>query len=254
VELNNPHLPLTPRKECIIMESPQRAVVLAAGRGQRLRPFTDHIPKPLLPVNGRPTLDYIFAALTKAGVEQVCLVTHHLAEQIEAYAQNGHVWDLRVTTCQQTTMRGTADALKVALNFVTTSCYVLAADYVLPSDYLQILKEAYIQGSTPLAVALRPLPEGESSRRSSVRFDENGRILEIVEKPAPGLAPSDIGASLIYIIPPDIRRYLAQPPLSARGEYELPTIINQMIQDGYAITGCLQAPPPEWQPPGIMKP
>ena len=236
------------------MESPRRAVVLAAGRGQRLRPFTDHAPKPLLPVDGRPTLDYIFAALTQAGVQEVCLVTHYLAEKIEAYARNGHAWDLQVTTCHQTTMRGTADALKVALNFVTTACYVLAADYVLPSDYLQILKEAYVQGGTPLAVALRPLPEGESSRRSSVRFNENGRILEIVEKPAPGLASSNIGASLIYIVPPDIRRYLAKPPLSSRGEYELPTIINQMIQDGYPITGCLQAPPPEWQPPENKKP
>lgn len=231
------------------METPIRAVVLAAGRGKRLQPFTDRTPKPLLPVNGRPTLDYIFAALVQAGVQEVCLVTHYLADQIEAYAQNGHLWGLQVTTCHQTTMRGTADALKVALNFVTSSCYVLAADYVLPPAYLQILQEAYSQGKTPLAVGLRPLPATESSQRSSVRFGENGRILEIVEKPAPGLAPSNVGASLIYIVPPEIRHYLAQPPLSARGEYELPTIINQMIQDGYAITGCLQAPPPEWERP-----
>jgi dTDP-glucose pyrophosphorylase len=122
---------------------------------------------------------------------------------------------------------------------------------VLPADYLQILKEAYEAGGTPLGVALRPMPTAESSQRSSVRFDENGRILEIVEKPAPGAAPSRIGASLIYIVPPAIRAYLAQPPLSERGEYELPTIINQMIRDGYAITGCLQAPPPEWQPPNV---
>lgn len=230
------------------MDSPRRAIVLAAGRGQRLRPFTDHTPKPLLPVNGRPTLHYIFAALHRAGVQEVCLVTHHLADQIEAYAQNGHSWDLHVTTCHQSAMRGTADALKTALNFVTTSCYILAADYVLPADYLQILNEAYIQGGLPLAVALRPLSPGESSQRSSVRFDEYDRIVEIVEKPTPRQAPSQIGASLIYIVPPAIRNYLVHPPLSDRGEYELPTVINQMIQDGYGITGCLQAPPAEWTP------
>jgi bifunctional UDP-N-acetylglucosamine pyrophosphorylase/glucosamine-1-phosphate N-acetyltransferase len=235
------------------MEPPRRAVILAAGRGQRLRPLTDHTPKPLLPVNNRPTLDYVFAALVQAGVEKVCLVTHHLAGQIEAYAQNGHTWGLQVTTCHQSSMRGTADALKTALNFVTTACYVLAADYVLPPDYLRILKSAYVQAGTPLAVALRPMPASESSQRSSVRFDDNGRILEIVEKPASGQAPSHVGASLIYIVPPAIRHYLANPPLSARGEYELPTIINQMIQDGYAITGCLQAPPPEWEPPENKK-
>jgi NDP-sugar pyrophosphorylase family protein len=231
------------------MESPHRAVVLAAGRGKRLRPYTDHTPKPLLPVNGRPTLDYIFTALIQAGVQEICLVTHFMGDQIEAYAGNGEKWGVQIRYCHQATMRGTADALKVALNFVTTSCYVLAADYVLPGNYLQILKEAYVQADAPLAVALRPLPAGESSRRSSVRFEENGRIVEIVEQPEPGLAPSNIGASLIYIVPPAIRSYLEQPPLSARGEYELPAVINQMIRDGYAITGCLQAPPPEWQPP-----
>ena len=231
------------------MEAPTRAIVLAAGRGKRLRPFTDHTPKPLLPVNGRPTLDYIFAALSQAGVQNICLVTHYLAEQIEAYAQNNHKWGFNVTTCHQTAMRGTADALKVALNFVTTSCYVLAADYVLPLDYLQILRDAYLQGEAPLAVGLRPMPATESSQRSSVRFDENGRIQEIVEKPTPGSAPSHIGASLIYIVPPAIRPYLHNPPLSPRGEYELPTIINQMLQDGYTITGCLQDTPPEWEMP-----
>ncbi len=231
------------------MKPPIHAVVLAAGRGKRLRPFTDHTPKPLLPINGRPTLDYIFAALAYAGVQKVCLVAHHLAEQIEAYAQNNQFRELQVTIYHQTTMRGTADALKAALNFVTSSCYVLAADYVLPLDYLQILRDAYQQGQTPLAVALRPLPVAESSQRSSIRFAPDGRILEIVEKPLLGQAPSQIGASLIYIVPPDIRQYLIQPPLSVRGEYELPTIINQMIQDGYTITGCLQNPPPEWAMP-----
>jgi NDP-sugar pyrophosphorylase family protein len=202
-------------------------------------------------VNGRPTLDYTLTSLRQAGVQHVCLVTHYLADQIEEYVGDGAAWGLQASYYEQATMRGTADALKIALDFVTTTCYVLAADYVLPADYLQILKEAYEAGGTPLGVALRPMPAAESSQRSSVRFEENGRILEIVEKPAPGAAPSRIGASLIYIVPPAIRAYLAQPPLSERGEYELPTIINQMIRDGYAITGCLQAPPPEWQLPNV---
>ena len=52
------------------------AVLLAAGRGKRQRPFTDVTPKPLLALHGRPTLDYVLRAVSKAGLERVCLVTN----------------------------------------------------------------------------------------------------------------------------------------------------------------------------------
>ena len=63
------------------------AVLLAAGRGARLKPYTDVTPKPLLPVQGVPTLDLYFKALQAVGFERALLVTHYLADQIEQYAQ-----------------------------------------------------------------------------------------------------------------------------------------------------------------------
>ena len=62
------------------------AVLLAAGRGSRLSPWTDRVPKPLLVHRGRPTLDLVLDSLALAGVSRVVLVTHHLAEQFEPYA------------------------------------------------------------------------------------------------------------------------------------------------------------------------
>ena len=78
------------------IDQPRRAVVLAAGRGRRLRPHTDHTPKPLLPVNGRPTLDFVLTALARAGVTDLCLVTHYLAGQIQAYVGDGTQWGMAV--------------------------------------------------------------------------------------------------------------------------------------------------------------
>ncbi len=65
------------------------AVLLAAGRGKRQRPYTDVTPKPLLEVNGRATLDFVLRAVAKAGVERVCIVTKHLEEKIFAYVGDG---------------------------------------------------------------------------------------------------------------------------------------------------------------------
>ena len=60
----------------------ESAVLLAAGRGKRQRPFTDNTPKSLLQANGRATLDYVLTAVLRAGIKRVCIVTNHLEEKI----------------------------------------------------------------------------------------------------------------------------------------------------------------------------
>jgi len=96
-----------------IRKSPVRgAVLLAAGRGARLRPYTDKTPKPLLPVNGAPTLDLYFNGLAAAGVQDVVLVVHHLAEQIEKYSSAVESrFGINCTTVTQKALDGTATAL-----------------------------------------------------------------------------------------------------------------------------------------------
>jgi dTDP-glucose pyrophosphorylase len=215
------------------------------------------VPKPLLPLNGRPILDYTLGALAQAGVTDVCLVTHYLASQIEAFVADGSTWGMRACYRRQSTIRGTAHALQTAADFITTPCFVVAADYALPAHYLQVLKDTYRNSDAQLAVSLKRLPVAELHNRSSVRCeplpgssaDGRFRILEIVEKPAPGSAPGHIGASLLYVVPPATGRYLQQLTLSSRGEYELQTVVNQMLDDGYQMVGCLQPPPPEWTKP-----
>lgn len=246
---NRHHSPITPR---VLQDSlPKKAVVLAAGKGKRLRPFTDHTPKPLLQHQGQAILDYVLASLVQAGVQHVCLVTHHLGGQIEAHVADGEKWGLRVTYRDQAAPLGSGHALMSAEDFLTEPSFVLASDYLLPDCFLADLKEAYLQQKASIAVSLKDLPADELRSRSSVRFDESGRIVEIVEKPAPGTAPSQIGASLIFIVPPEIRRYLGRIEISARGEYELQRAINLMLEDGYSIAGLKQNSPAEWEMPSI---
>ena len=87
------------------------AVILAAGLGTRLRPHTNTIPKPLLPVQGRPILDWIIGALPPQ-VDRLVVVTNYLAEQVDAYlASQSHIRNW--TTVRQEVPRGTGDALRV---------------------------------------------------------------------------------------------------------------------------------------------
>jgi bifunctional UDP-N-acetylglucosamine pyrophosphorylase/glucosamine-1-phosphate N-acetyltransferase len=234
---------------------PRFAVLLAAGRGKRLRPYTDTTPKPLLSMNGRPTLDHVLEAVANAGIQHVCLVTHHLSEQIEQYVGDGSQWGMTAVFCQQTELRGTAHALQMAVHshpapFQDAPSFLLVAtDYILPGNYLTDLVHAHTQNESDITISLKKMTLEEVTGRSSVAFSAAGGIDQIVEKPAPGQAPSEYVASLIAILPATITRYLTNMTPSPRGEYEVQTIINRLIADGYQAQGIVQATPPEWEPP-----
>ncbi|MDJ0753346.1 MAG: nucleotidyltransferase family protein [Ardenticatenaceae bacterium] len=230
------------------------AVLLAAGRGRRLRPYTDHRPKPLLPVGDRPTLDFSLRAARRAGVTHVCLVTHYLETQIHQYVGDGSRWGMRALFAHQPEMLGTGHALQMAIRahpdcFPAGQSFLLAAtDYLLPEDYLAALVEAQREWGCDIAVSLKRVPAAELHSRSSVRYRGNFVLEEIVEKPPPGGAPSPYAASLIYLLPAAVKRYLTDLEPSAKGEIEVQSAVNMMLRDGFSGRGLLQPTPQEWRP------
>ena len=233
---------------------PLLAVLLAAGRGRRLRPYTDHTPKPLLPVGGQPLLEHTLTAVAEVGIRRVCLVTHHLAEQIEQFVGDGRRWGLDALFCRQSKLLGTAHALNEVVRrypglFKSGDSFLLTAtDYIWSKNYVHDLVAAHAQNNVDISISLKRMPGADLSKRSSVAFTPQGGIARIVEKPLPGQAPSEYVASLTAVLPASASEYLAQMQPSPRGEYELQSIINQMIADGYQAQGLDQPLPGEWQP------
>lgn len=184
------------------------AIILAAGKGTRLRPYTEQTPKPLLPVQGRPILDWIVAALPP--VDRLVVVVNYLAEQIEAYLRSQpHVrhW----ATVRQAEPRGTGDAL-------------MACRGQVASDRVMVLNGDDLIGRADLA-ALAAVPAGilvhpvEKPDAFGIVFPHpDGTLKEIREKPrglpAPQLA--NIGG---YVFPKGV--FDLTLPLSPRGEYEI---------------------------------
>ncbi len=234
--------------------APRTAVLLAAGRGERLRPHTDRVPKPLLRVGGRPTLDYVLRAAAQAGVRQAILVTHHLAGQIQHYVGDGANWGLRAVCCRQPVLDGTASALQAAVQayprlFYRDEAFLLTAtDYALPLAYLSDLVAAHAAGRAQITISLKKIPENEQSGRSAVVFGQDGNILRVIEKPPPELQSGPLAASLTFVLPGSTLGYLEGMERSPRGEYEIQAVINRMLQDGFTATGLLQETPAEYQP------
>jgi UDP-N-acetylglucosamine diphosphorylase / glucose-1-phosphate thymidylyltransferase / UDP-N-acetylgalactosamine diphosphorylase / glucosamine-1-phosphate N-acetyltransferase / galactosamine-1-phosphate N-acetyltransferase len=231
------------------------AILLAAGRGKRQRPHTDVTPKPLLPVRGRPTLDYVLRAVARAGVERVCIVTHHLEEKIFAYVGEGSKWDLDVTFAHQNELNGSGGALlSVPEDWIRQEPVMVAAtDYILAEDTLLQLVEAHRQHGADIMMSMKECPVEELAARSSVQVDSGWHVKRIVEKPAPDEILSPYAASVLFIFPPAVWDYLQKIHISPRGEMELQSAVQMMIDDGYQVYGFLQPAPQEWTPELIKK-
>lgn len=227
------------------------AVLLAAGRGKRQQPYTDATPKPLLPVEGRPTLDYVLRAVKRAGVGRACIVTNHLEEQIFAYVGDGARWGVEVSFAHQAALRGNGDALlSVSPNWRRDGpLMVVATDYVLEENALLELAQAQERHRAAIVMSLKECPPEELAARSTVQVDGDWRVRRIIEKPRPEEILSPYAASILFILPPQIWEYLARTPPSPRGEIEMQAAIDAMIRDGYPAFGVLQPAPREWTAP-----
>ena len=227
--------------------APQRAIMLAAGKGSRLRPHTGDCPKPLLTLQGRPLIDWTLTALRDAGVSEAILIVHYLAGQIMHYCGDGRRWQMSLEYRWQSQLSGTATALQCAADRLDRPVWVVAADYALQAAGLLEIKQVYEHSSADAVVSLKSLSQAEMIMRSQVLFDAQARISRIIEKPAAMQASDGWGASLLYIVPPDTARCLDDVRTGAGGERHLASAVNALLAQGLEVRGVKQAAPREWK-------
>ena len=195
------------------------AIILAAGKGTRLRPHTEATPKPLLDVQGRPILDWIIGALPP--VDRLVVVVNYLAEQIEAYlARQTHVKNWAAV--RQTEPRGTGDALMSCKGQVRgEKVMVLNGDDLIGRADLARL------ASVPMGILARPV---ENPKDYGILFrNPDGTLKGIVEKPE-GLPPPQLANIGGYVFPREV--FDLTLPLSPRGEYEITDAVAQLAARG----------------------
>ena len=194
------------------------AVVLAAGLGKRLRPLTLTTPKALVPVGGRPLLEWHLEALSKAGVSRVILVVGYLGDQIRSRIRDGADFHVQVVYVQQHEQGGSGDALRVAAPLVSeTRVLVLYADtfFGAGSPLFQSLTAG---PNAKMAAAEVPNASVYGRLKTSVRGNHR-YLVDIKEKdgqPTPGLI--NAGA---YLLSREIFPILDRTARSPRGEIEL---------------------------------
>ena len=223
-----------------------KAVVLAAGRGVRLKPFTLTRPKHLLPVGGVPLLGRMFLGLRDVGVEEVLVVTHYMEEKIRERFGDGSTLGLRLTYARQDRMMGTADAFGRAKGFTGGEGFIgVYGDLYLAPGCLETVVEAHVEGETTMAV----VPVEDPSKYGVVEL-EGDRVRRIVEKPAPGSEPSSLINAGIYVFTPEVFDWIGKTGLSKRKEYEVTDSIAMMIGAGSPVR-AVTLPTEAWLDVGL---
>jgi NDP-sugar pyrophosphorylase family protein len=191
------------------------AVILAAGLGTRLRPHTLQTPKPLLPVQGRPILDWALSALPRE-VDRVLVVVHYLADQIEQYLLGQTHFD-RWHIVPQGEARGTGDALRKCKDHIRSERFL-----VVNGDDLYGARDLADLARTPAGLLVQPVDE---PRRFGIAFLRSDGMLErLVEKPdLDGQQLANTGA---YLFPKNV--FDIELKLSARGEYEITDYVSTL--------------------------
>jgi NDP-sugar pyrophosphorylase family protein len=145
-------------------------VVIAAGKGTRLRPLTEFRPKPVLPIDGRPVIATLLRELAAAELRRVWLVTGHLAEQVEQLVGDGSPFGLEVRSVRQPGVLGSADAVQRALSAgATLPVLVSAADTVYSRGDVGRFAERYLESGASGAVAVRLDPPPGPGKQAIAR-------------------------------------------------------------------------------------
>lgn len=128
------------------------AMILAAGRGERMRPLTDHTPKPLLPAGGKPLIVWHIERLAAAGVERIVINHAHLGAQIEAALGDGARWGVELRYSREATALETAGGIATALALIDAPVFpVINGDVWTDYDYAQLPARAVALAATDLA-------------------------------------------------------------------------------------------------------
>jgi bifunctional UDP-N-acetylglucosamine pyrophosphorylase/glucosamine-1-phosphate N-acetyltransferase len=204
-----------------------KAVIIAAGKAERLRPITSTRPKQLIPIGGRPQLEWLINGVADADIKDILIITHYMEEKIKKRFGDGSDLGVRLSYARQEEMRGTADAFRYAEDFASGGDFLgMNGDLYLSPGILREVVKAHGEGDLTVTGL-----ERDPYLYGALRL-QGDKVGGIVEKPAPGTAPSNVTNAGIYIFPPGIFDAIKATKLSPRGEYEVTDSVNNLIASG----------------------
>ena len=209
-----------------------KAVLLAAGRGTRMRELTVDLPKPMIKVREKPILLHIVEGLQTAGIKNFLIIVGYHGDMVRNYFGDGTCFGLRINYATQVVQDGTGRVVELARDFVADSPFVLSYGDILvaPQNYQRLVDRA------DDAEAIISVKRGEDvSKGGAVFLNERMELVDLREKAEPGGASSPWYNAGLYTFRPSIFEFTAKLQPSPRGEYELTDAIRDLAHSGKRV-------------------
>ncbi len=218
------------------MSAMQKAVILAAGKGTRMGALTENLPKPMIPVAGKPLLEHILDRLREVGIAEAAIVTGYRHELIEAHFEQ---YPMRISYFHQEVLDGTARAVLLARGFVSDDPFLLTFGDIWcdVADYRGLV--AALDAEAEAVIGVRDV---DDPWQGAAVYERDGNVIRMVEKPPKGTSATRWNSAGLYVFRAGVFAELERVPKSARGEYEITSAIETMVERGlklrlYAIQG-----------------
>ena len=209
-----------------------KAVLLAAGRGTRMREMTADLPKPMLEVRGKPVLQHIVEGLRDAGVAHFLVIVGYRAGAVQNFFGDGSRYKIDIKYATQVTQDGTGRVVELAKNFVSNTPFVLSYGDILVAS--ENYKRVVDLGHEVEAIV--SVTRGEDvSKGGAVFVNERMELVDLREKSKPGELTSPWYNAGLYAFRPSIFDFTAKLKPSPRGEYELTDAIRELAQSGKKV-------------------
>lgn len=207
------------------------AVILAGGKGTRLRPLTLSRPKPMLPVGDLPLLEHVVHLLRRHGYSKIGVTLQYMPWAVQTHFGDGRGWGVSLTYAVETEPRGTAGSVKVLEDRLNDTFTVISGDALTDFDLGEL--GAFHRASGAL-VTMALARVDDPSQYGVVELDGRGRVVRFLEKPAPGEAFSNLVNTGIYVLD---RRVLAAVPAGVPFDFSR-ELFPLLLARGEKVFGC----------------
>lgn len=211
-------------------------VILAAGKGARMYPFSERSPKPILPILNRPLLAHQIEVMRDSGIADIHIVVGHLGYQVASAFGDGANYGVRIRFVEQESTLGLAHAVGALESRVQVPFLLMLGDiYFHLKAPLRPLCEQVLSGEVNANLVSMYEPDPAMVRRNFViQADEAGRVRRVIEKPR--YVDSQLKGCGLYVFDPHIFDAIRRTPRTAmRDEYEITDSIQILINDGYVV-------------------
>ncbi len=214
-----------------------KGMILAAGEGRRLRPLTDHLPKPMLPIGGKPLLEHIIIHLRDCGVTDLAVNLYHLPGAVMDYFKDGSRWGVSLRYSVEEQLLGSAGGVKRLQSFFDETFVVFYGDLLTWADLRPMIalhRWAGVLATMGLYHVVDPW------NRGIVQLDEQQKIVRFAEKPPREQVFSNLANAGIYVLEPEVLSRIPAEQMYDFGHDVFPNLLaeGQPIA-GYVIEDLL---------------